>query len=80
MRHNHLLLLGICAFAFVAGCNRQPPAAGGSAPVIAPVVSVVSEFMQDLGVDVQPQQALSVCVPRGALAKFACTINGDVGS
>lgn len=41
MRHDRLLLLGTCAFAFVAGCTRTPPAAGGPAPAAAAVVSAV---------------------------------------
>jgi HlyD family secretion protein len=36
-----LFLLGLLAIGPAAGCNRQPPAAGGAAPATAPAVTVV---------------------------------------
>ena len=70
MRHNHLILLGICAFASVAGCNRQPPAAGGSAPVVAPVVSVVKPEKRPIRRVVEQPGTVQAFEETQLLAKF----------
>ena len=70
MRHNHLLILGTCAFAFVTGCNRQPPAASGSAPVVAPVVSVVKPEKRPIKRVVEQPGSVQAFEETQLLAKF----------
>ena len=70
MRHNHRLLLGNCAFAFVTGCNRQPPAAGGSAPAVAPVVSVVKPEKRPIKRVVEQPGSVQAFEETQLLAKF----------